>query len=114
METFKMANDSPLKLKVKISSDAIVGSNVRLEEKIIKKSIAYQFDSNMGNTKDLKNKKVTIVSNFFVHDGNIDVIMNNTNVIYTFIDNDNSIDYSGKKLKIDDEMFMIYALIKLV
>jgi hypothetical protein len=114
MEKFKMSNNSPVKLQVKISSDAIVGSNVSLENQLIKKSITYGFNADLGNSNELTDKKLSIVSNFFVHDNNIDAIMNTTVVSYTLKDDVNSQQYSGKTIKIDNQLFMVYLVINLI
>lgn len=108
-----MSNNSPIKLQVKISSDAIVGSNVNLENQLIKKSIAYNFATDLGNSNDLTDNKLSVVSNFFVHGNNIDAIMNSTTVSYTLKDDVNSQEYSGNKIKIDDRLFMVYIVIDL-
>ncbi len=111
MKTIKIKKDSLVKLYVKISSDAIVGSNVSLDDVVIKKSIQYSFNIGLENVND---KILSVVSNFFVSTGNIDAIMNNTNVTYTIKSDDIPKEFNGEKIKINDNLFMVYFVIKLI
>lgn len=113
METFKMQTNSNVKLLVHISSDALAGSNVRLNETIIKKSTSYKFSVDLGNSNDLNNSKVTEFSNFLAT-GNIDAIIASTTVKCTLKDGTNTETFLCKTLKIDEEYFIALQTIKLV
>lgn len=112
MDKFKMGNDKEVILKVAISSEALVGSNVKLDKKIIKKSAVYNFDAVLGNSNDISNKKLNVAINCFVED-NIEQVMHNTIVDFSLSDGENSQNYEGQKLKIDDEFFIIFYVVKL-
>ncbi|WP_430410250.1 hypothetical protein [Kordia sp.] len=114
METFEMTTNSSVNLSVGISSDANVGSNVNLNDKLIKKSRQYSFKSDIGNSNDIHNGMLSVVSNFFVNDNNIDIIMNNTTVKYLLKDSMNTKNYECKKVKINNNLFMAYIVIKLL
>lgn len=114
MEQFEMTPNSQVKLTVSISSAAVVGSNVSINDKIIKKSIAYKFTANLGNSNDLKNSILTSFSNFSTHGSNSESIFNATEVIYTIRDGENVKQYTGKKVKIDDNLYTVYLLVKLI
>ena len=114
MEQFKMTPNSPVKLTVSISSAAIVGSNVSINDKIIKKSIAYKFTTQLGNSEDLRGKFLTSFSNFSTHGENADAIINATKVTYTMRDSEKSKQYNGKLVKIDDNLYTIYLILELI
>lgn len=114
MKTFKMSTNSEVKLNVKISTEALVGTNVKLDSKIIKKSSTYNFSANLGNSSDIVNKKLNVVTNCFVTDENIDPILENTVFKINLKDDENEQNYEGKKLKIDDEFFIVFDVIELI
>lgn len=114
MEQFEMTPNSEVKLMVSISSAAIVGSNVSINDKIIKKSIAYKFTTKLGNSNDLKDKILTSFSNFSTHDGNAESIINTTKVIYTMRDSGNVKQYEGTLIKISDDAYTIYLALELI
>ncbi|EZH75634.1 hypothetical protein ATO12_02265 [Aquimarina atlantica] len=114
MKTFKMSANSEVKLNVKISTEALVGTNVKLDSKILKKSSTYNFSTNLGNSTDIVNKKLNVVTNCFVTDENIDPILENAVFKITLKDDENEQSYEGKKLKIDDEFFIVFTVVELV
>ena len=114
MEEFKMQPNSSVRLLVKISSDAVVGSNVSVDEKIVKKSIQYSFSVDLGNSNDLNNSEVTTFSNFIVKTGNIDQIIESTTLRCTLKDGSSSKVYTGKTLKIDNSYFIALSNINLI
>lgn len=113
MDKFKMGNDKEVILSVSISTEALVGSNVKLDKKIIKKSAVNNFKATLGNSNDIKDKKLNVVINCFVED-NIDQVMDNIVVDFSLTDGKNSQNYEGQKLKIDDEFFIIFYVVELL
>lgn len=115
MKTIAISKSKSIQLFVKISSDAVVGSNVSINDLVVKKSAQYNFKKDLGNIDDLNNKVLSVVSNFFVSTGNIDSIMKTTNVTYTLKVSDNeSHKFICKKVKINEVLFMAYWVIKLI
>lgn len=114
METVKIKAGSSVKLVVNISSEAIVGSYVSLNDNVIKRSQLYTFSLNLGDIEEIDNSILSSASNFFVSIGDIDPIFNNTKVTYTleFAGNKKHID--GDKVKINEDLFMAYFIVKLV
>jgi len=110
METFTLNSNQAVKLTVKISSDANVGSNVSIDDVILKKSIQYNFTTDLGT--DLDQKTVSVVSNFFVSTGNGNAIFNNTNVSYVIKQGDSVKEFSAEKVKLNSSIFMAYIVIK--
>jgi len=116
METIKINSGEEVTLSVKISSDAIVGSNVSLNEKIVKKSTAYSFTVALGKIDDIHveevhGNKVKVISNFIVQGGNIDDIMNTSHVDITITSLSTSKTLKAKNVKIDSSMFMSHQTI---
>jgi hypothetical protein len=114
MEEFQMTPNSKVTLSVAISSAAIVGSNVSINDKMIKKSIAYKFTTELGNSNDLKNKIVTSFSNFSTHTRNSDLIVNSTIINYKINDKKNVKEFTGTLVKINENGFVIYVDIELI
>jgi|GEM_PF-3383320 hypothetical protein len=114
MSTFKIAPNTEVTLNVLISSDANVGSNITLDEVVVKKSAINNFDVNLGNSNSLNKKVISGVSNFFVGSGPIDIIKENTIVEYTLSDTVTSKSFKAEKLKISSNLFMAYIQIELV
>lgn len=113
MKQFQMTPNSEVKLTVAISSAAIVGSNVSINDKMIKKSIAYKFTTQLGRSNDLKNKILTSFSNFSTHNENAEDIINATKVVCTVSDSENSEQYTGKLVKIHANAYVIYIVLEL-
>ncbi len=114
MEIFEMIENSEIRLIVKISSEALVGSNVSLNDNLVKKSSTYTFSVNLGNSNIINNSVLSSVSNFFIQNDNIDTIMNNTMISYVINDSEKTKTYTAEKVKINSNLFMGYAVIKLV
>ena len=113
MKIIKIPDVKPVKLSVKISSDANVGSNISINDEVVKKSIQYDFSIEHDKISEIYGKVVSVVSNFFVQGGNIDSIMNNTNVSYTIKYNDQIEKFVGEKVKINPVLFMVYFVAKI-
>jgi hypothetical protein len=113
MEEFQMTPNSKVTLSVSINSDAVVGSNVSINDKMIKKSIAYKFTTELGNSNDLKNKVLTSFSNFSTHGMDANSIIKNTKVTYTINDGANTKSYEGTLVGIDDNLYTMYLIVKL-
>lgn len=113
MDQFKMGADQEVNLNISISTEAIIGSHVKLDKKIIKKSAANSFNVPLENSDIIENKKLNVVINCFVED-NIDEIMNNIVIDFTISDDENTQSYDGRKLKIDDEFFIVFFVVELI
>ncbi|MEM8509331.1 MAG: hypothetical protein AAF717_15980 [Bacteroidota bacterium] len=113
METITIPANLPVKLVVAISSDAIVGSYVSLNDNVIKRSQLYQFSVDLGLRNDLDNAVLSSASNFFVAMGDVDPIMNNTKVLYTIKFGGNEKTFEGDKVKISNDLFMAFFIIKM-
>ncbi|MEE1962011.1 hypothetical protein V1387_04885 [Allomuricauda taeanensis] len=113
METIQIPTNAEVKLVVSISSDAIVGSYVSVNDGVVKRSQLYQFSIELGNINDLDNAVLSSVSNFFVSMGDIDPIMNNTSVVYTVKFEGEEETFYGDKVKISDDLFMAFFIVKL-
>ncbi len=114
METVKIQAGLSVKLFVKISTVAIVGSNVSLDDNVIKKSTQYDFTVDLGLIDHIDNKVLSIVTNYFISSGNIDTIMNSTQVSYALKYRNDSKELPHEKVKINNNLFMSYKVIKLV
>ena len=114
MEELKFPSGSSLKLFVKISSDAIPGSNVTLDGNVIKKSGQYTFDVELGKIDDLHQSLLSAATHFFVMGPNIDPIMANTTVDYYIRSGDKKVDIEDTMLKINDNLFTAYMIVKLL
>ncbi|MEM6895379.1 MAG: hypothetical protein AAF554_16910 [Bacteroidota bacterium] len=114
METVVIPANTSVRLEIKISSDAIVGSYVSLNDNVIKRSQQYRFFVDLDNSNDLNNSVLSSVSNFFVAMGDIDPIMNTTKVIYTLKFGGEEIVFEGDKVKINEDLFMAFFIVKLV
>lgn len=114
MESFEMSTNSLVKLSVKISSEAIVGSHIKLDKELIKKSSTYNYDLDLGNSSPLVDKNLNVVLNCFVQGGNIEIVMNNTIVDFQMKDENNTKEFIGEKMKITDDFFIIIYVVKLI
>lgn len=113
METIEISDGSDVNLIVAISTEAIVGSNVSLNDNIIKESQSYTFTTGLGNISNLDNKVLSSSSTFHVALGDFDPIFNNTIVTYTLVHGGNSTNIPSDKVKINDNLFMAYFIVKL-
>ncbi len=113
MKTFKMPKNTATKLLVSVSSDAIAGSNVRLNGDIIKKSATNKFDVSIGNSNDLNNAKLSVWCNFEINSGNIDAIMNSTTVKCTLKSGEVLEVFEASKIKIDNDYFIALFAVEL-
>ena len=114
MEIFKMKTEETVKLNVSISSDAVVGSNVSLNDKVVKKSASNVFTVTLGKSDILHNAKVAIVSNFMVHNTSIESIIQTTEIEYTVKSGTMRKEYKGNIVKINANIFMGYTIIDLL
>ena len=76
----KFKSGESVKLTIKISSDANVGSNVNLDDIVLKKSITNKFSVELGKIDEIDGKTLSVVSNFFVISGAIDAIIEASHV----------------------------------
>ena len=114
MEIFNMRTEETVKLNVSISSDAVVGSNVSLNQKVVKKSASNVFTVTLGKSDILKNAKIAIVSNFMVHNTSIESIIQTTEIIYTLKSGNDRKRYRAQLVKINANIFMGYTIIDLL
>lgn len=112
METIEIKAGEDVKLNVKISSDANAGSNVSLNDKVIKKSITNNFSLDLGEIEQIDDGTLSVVSNFFVLGGNIDAIIETTHVINTLSSDTSAIEITSEKVKISPVLFMAYIVVK--
>ena len=113
METLKIKTGKTVKLTVKISSDANVGSNVHLDDVVVKKSITNNFNVELGTIDDLDGKSLSVVSNFFVSGGLIDAVMETTIVECIISTEMITESFLAEKVKINPLLFMSYIVLKL-
>lgn len=113
METIIIPKEALVRLKTAISSDAVVATNVSLNDVIVKKSAQYKFNMELGSGADLDHNSLSIVSSFFVS-GNIKQVINTTQVTYTVLFSDEIHEMTVEKQKITDTFFIAYAYVKLV
>ena len=109
MDTFNMQSNATVSASTNISSIAVVGSNVLLNNEIVKKSIQYKFSTDLGNSNAINGKMARLVVNCFVKEGNIDTVMADTNISFTLSDGSHSHAYEAKKLKIFNDLFVATA-----
>ncbi len=113
MDTIEIKSGESVKLNVKISSDANAGSNVSLNDSVIKKSITNNFNVELGKIEQLDDNTLSVVSNFFVLGGNIDAVIETTHVVNTFSSETSTIEINSEKVKISSVLFMAYIVVKL-
>ncbi|WP_299130416.1 hypothetical protein [uncultured Winogradskyella sp.] len=113
METIKFKAGALVKLKVNISSDANVGSNVSLNDRVVKKSITNNFYVELGVIDNIDGQVLSVVSNFFVKGGNIDTIMETTHVVNTVYSDSTSKEISSDKVKLSPALFTAYSVVEL-
>ncbi|HRB70981.1 hypothetical protein [Flavobacterium sp. WV_118_3] len=115
MKTIRIPEGAQVKLQAVISSDAIVATNISLNDVIVRQSKLYKFSIDLGDISTLDNKEMSIVSSFFVPAGsNITPIFNTTQVAYTLLYNDERFEMTVEKQKITASFFIAYAYIKIV
>ena len=114
METVSITEGSQAKLQIAISSEAIVGTNVSLNDVIIRQSKQYKFNMELQPIAELDNSGMSIVSSFFVTTGNINHILNNTIATFTISYDDQSHEIKVTKQKITATFFIVYAYVKLI
>lgn len=112
METIEIIAGEHVKLNVKISSDANAGSNVSLNDKVVKKSITNNFNVDLGEIEQIDDNTLSVVSNFFVLGGNIDAIIATTHVINTISSERSTVEITSEKVKISPVLFMAYIVVK--
>ncbi|MCX7548144.1 hypothetical protein OS188_09280 [Xanthomarina sp. F1114] len=112
METIKIKTGEQVKVVVKISSDANVGSNVSLNDVVIKKSITTNFTVPLGVIDDIDKSTLSVVSNFFVH-SKIDAIIETTIVEITVSSETTSVSVLAEKVKLNAMLFMAFVVLKL-
>ncbi|MCB0400338.1 MAG: hypothetical protein KDD26_12140 [Winogradskyella sp.] len=112
METIEIIAGEHVKLNVKISSDANAGSNVSLNDKVVKKSITNNFNVDLGEIEQIDDNTLSVVSNFFVLGGNIDAIIATTHVINTISSETSAVEITSEKVKISPVLFMAYIVVK--
>ncbi|RZN83522.1 MAG: hypothetical protein EVB11_04935 [Winogradskyella sp.] len=113
MKVVKFKTGETVKLTVKISSDANVGSNVNLDDVVVKKSITNKFSVDLGKIDDINEKTLSVVSNFFVNSGAIDAIIESTHVECSLSSESTSETISAEKVKLNSNLFMAYMVVKL-
>ncbi|SHH60771.1 hypothetical protein [Winogradskyella jejuensis] len=113
MKTFKFKAGESVKLTVKISSDANVGSNVNLDDIVLKKSITNKFSVELGKIEKIDGKTLSVVSNFFVISGAIDAIIEASHVDCILSSESLSESISAAKVKLNANLFMAYIVVKL-
>jgi len=113
MKTIKFKAGEVVKLSVIISSDANVGSNVSLNDAVVKKSILNKFDVDLGAIDAIDGKTLSVVSNFFFNSGAIDAVMASSHVDCTLSSVSNSEIISAEKVKVNANLFMAYIVVKL-
>lgn len=114
METIKIKAGLSVKLFVEVSSEAIVGSYVSLNDNVVKRSQLYGFNIDLGVIDEIDKNVLSSASNFFVSIGDINPIFNNTIVTYTLKYGNEKKSFNGDKVKINDDLFMAYFIVKLV
>ncbi|MEP3836927.1 MAG: hypothetical protein ABJM36_04740 [Algibacter sp.] len=112
MKTIEILAGERIKLNVNISSGANVGSNVSLDDKMIKKSHTNNFTVDLGLINDIDGQVLSVVSNFFVAGGNIDAIMETTHVLNIISPETTPPEIEASKVKISPTLFMAYVVIK--
>lgn len=112
METIKIKTGEEVKLVVNISSDANVGSNVSLNDIVIRKSSITNFTVPLGNIDEIDGNTLSVVSNFFVH-SKIDAIIETTIVEISISSETTSINVLAEKVKLNAMLFMAFVVLKL-
>lgn len=113
MQTITIPEGFPIKLQITISSDAFVVTNIRLKNAITSSKL-YKFTRDLGNITELQDSKMTIASNFYVEDDNIDQIFNNTLVNFKILYNGLSQDLDVELKKRTSDFFTAYSYVKLI
>tara|TARA_R110002050_G_scaffold55731_8_gene125469 strand:- start:1210 stop:1554 length:345 start_codon:yes stop_codon:yes gene_type:complete len=113
METFIMGDNLQVDLSLSLSTEALPGIHIKLKDKIIKKSNLYDLKVPLGNSDDLEDNKLIVVINCFI-DEHIDVIMENAVAKLSITDGTNTKLFTARKLKVENEMFIIcfYVILK--
>ncbi|MCD0470798.1 hypothetical protein [Flavobacterium sp. JAS] len=113
MDTLNIPENTVVKLQVNISSDAVVATNVSINDVIVKKSTQYKFTTDLGTVSLLTHKGLSVVSSFFVSTGNIDAIMNVTQVSNSLLYDNQKVELQVYKQKITQNFFIVYSSVNL-
>lgn len=115
MEEVIVGKNNDVKLFVKISSDAIVGSNVSLNKVNVRRSGQYNFSVALGNSTDLDNNELLLGCQFIVAD-NIDAIYENTIVTCVLKFGNVRKEFTCKKMRVNgfNNFFGAYFSVKLI
>lgn len=113
METIKIPQGSTVRLMVDISSQANSGSNMSIDDIIIKKSTSHNFLVELGSIESLNGKTLSGTSNFFVAIGDIDLIKRNTIVEYRFKFNGEEKKFICDKTKLNKDLFVAFFVGKI-
>lgn len=114
MDTLNIPENAEVKLQTNISSDAIVATNVSINDVIVKKSTQYKFTTDLGPVSLLTHKGLSVVSSFFVSTGNLDSIMNVTQVNSILLYDSQKIELQVYKQKITQNFFIVYSSVNLI
>jgi hypothetical protein len=114
MEIVEIRSGLSVKLSVEISSEAIVGSYISLNDSVVKRSQLYKFELNLGKIEELDNSILSGASNFFVAIGDLDPIFKNTQVVYSLEFDGEKKSIDGDKVKISEDLFMAYFIVKII
>ncbi|MCX7549587.1 hypothetical protein [Xanthomarina sp. F2636L] len=112
MEIIKIKTGEQVKLAVKISSDANVGSNVSLNDVVIRKSTITNFTVSLGSIDQIDGNILSVVSNFFAH-SKIDAIIETTIVEITISSETTNVNILAEKVKLNTMLFMAFIVLKL-
>lgn len=110
MNTITIPPGTQVKLQASISSDAIVGTTVIINDNPPKQSKLYKFNMDLGNISAPTNTKMSITSTFLIPSGtNINLVMNATQVAYSLLYNGQNYEVTVKKEKLTNSLFIVYA-----
>ena len=113
METIEINPGTNVNLNIKVSSDAIFTSHVKLENTIVKQSKTNNFTVNVGNIDNIDENTLSSFTSFFVNTGNIDSIKSNTTLNYTLKFGDFSKKLESTITKVSDNYFTGFFIIKI-
>jgi len=113
METIKIKAGATIKLFVEISTEAIVGSLIRLDHKKIRTSELYEFNVDLGLIDDIDNTILSCRTAFEVVQGDATAIYKNTIVNYKLSFNSGEKLFKGVKVKAGLGFFMAFNKVKL-
>lgn len=111
MDTINIPKGTQIKLRVAISSDAIVVTHIRIGEKVSTSS-QYKFIRDLGTITESESR-LTIGANFYT-EKNIGPIMNATQVNFKIVFDDQTHELTVEKKKRAEDHFTAYAYVKLI